>query len=86
MTKKISLIIPSKNEKESLGVVLSEINGNPLVDEIIVVVDDINDNSIAIAKEYNCKIVVQKNKGYGSAIIEGYRVAKNDFGCIFNAD
>ena len=86
MTKKISLIIPSKNEKESLGVVLSEINGNPFVDEIIVVVDDINDNSIVIAKEYDCKVVVQEKKGYGSAIIEGFRVAKNDFGCIFNAD
>jgi glycosyltransferase involved in cell wall biosynthesis len=86
MTKKISLIIPSKNEKESLGVVLSEIKGNPFVDEIIVVVDDINDNSITIAKEHDCKIIIQKKKGYGSAIIEGFKVAKNDFGCIFNAD
>ena len=34
MTEKISLIIPCKNEKESLGAVLDEIKNNQLVDEI----------------------------------------------------
>ena len=31
--KKISLIIPAKNEKESLEAVLSEIENNPYVNE-----------------------------------------------------
>ena len=86
MSGKISLIIPSKNEVESLEVVLSEIQGNKLVDEIIVVVDDYNDNSVPIINKFNCKLVIQKNNGYGAAIIEGFKNAKNKFGCIFNAD
>ena len=86
MTEKISLIIPSKNEVESLGAVLSELNNNEFIDEIIIVVDDKNDNSISVAQKYNCKIVIQEKKGYGSAIITGYKNAKNKFGCIFNAD
>ena len=86
MTEKISLIIPSKNEVESLGAVLSELNNNKFIDEIIIVVDDKNDNSISVAQKYNCKIVIQEKKGYGSAIITGYKNVKNKFGCIFNAD
>tara|TARA_B100000886_G_scaffold315673_1_gene253793 strand:+ start:485 stop:1165 length:681 start_codon:yes stop_codon:yes gene_type:complete len=86
MSKKLSLIIPSKNEVESLGAVLEEIKNNKFIDEIIVIVDNKNDNSIPIIKNYNCKLIVQEKKGYGAAIIEGFRVAKNKFGCIYNAD
>lgn len=86
MNKKISLIIPAKNEAESLNSVLEELEGNNLIDEILIVVDRPEDNSIPIAKKFNCKIIIQNNKGFGSAIIEGFKHAKNDYGCIFNAD
>ncbi len=86
MTKKISLIIPAKNEVESLETVLLEVKNNNLIGEIIVIVDSELDNSVAIAKKFNCKLVIQKNNGYGSAIIEGFKNANNEFGCIFNAD
>ena len=57
MNEKISLIIPSKNEIETLGTVLTEVQNNRLIDEIIVIVDDENDNSIEVAKKHNCKII-----------------------------
>ena len=85
--RKISLIVPSKNEKESLSSVLEELKGyTNVVGEIIIVVDDIKDNSIQVAKSFDCKIIVQKNKGFGAAIKEGFNNAKYEFGCIFNAD
>ena len=86
MMEKISLIIPCKNEVESLGAVLNEVKENQLVDEIIVVVDSEQDNSIPITQKFNCKLIIQKSKGYGSAIVEGFKNAKNKFGCIYNAD
>ena len=86
MTKKLSLIIPAKNEVESLEAVLLEVKNNNLIGEIIVIVDDEFDNSVSIAKKFNCKLVVQKSNGYGSAIIEGFKNSKFEFGCIFNAD
>ena len=86
MSKKISLIIPAKNEVGSLGKVISEIKKSDIVDEIIIVVDSDSDSSINIAKKNDCKIIVQKKGGYGSAIIEGFRFAKNDYACIYNAD
>ena len=62
MTKKISLIIPSKNEVESLEAVLLELKNNNLIGEIIVIVDNELDNSVPVAKKFNCKIVIQKKK------------------------
>ena len=79
MTKKISLIIPAKNEVESLETVLLEVNKNFLIGEIIIIVDSEFDNSVAIAKKFNCKLVIQKNNGYGSAIIEGFKNANNEW-------
>ncbi len=86
MSEKISLIIPSKNEVESLGAVLNEIKNNRFIDEIIVVVDNAEDNSIPVIKKFNCELIIQKRQGYGSAIIEGFNKARNKFGCIYNAD
>ena len=86
MMEKISLIIPCKNEVESLGAVLEEVKDNKFVDEIIVVVDGEQDNSIPITRKFNCKLIIQQSKGYGSAIVEGFKNAKNNFGCIYNAD
>ena len=85
MTKKISLIVPAKNEVESLEAVLLEVKNNNLIGEIIVIVDDEFDNSVSIAKKFNCKLVVQKSSGYGSAIIEGFKNSIFELGCIFNA-
>ena len=82
----ISLVIPAKNEKESLGEVLEEVLQYNFVKEIIVVVDSLEDNSIKIAKQYDCKVIIQKNSGYGSAIIEGFKESTNKYACIFNAD
>ena len=81
-----SLIIPAKNERESLGIVLSELKKYPIINDIIIVVDSKKDNSIEIAKKFNTKIIIQKKNGYGSAIIEGFKFAKNKYGFIFNAD
>tara|TARA_B110000503_G_scaffold123868_1_gene189855 strand:+ start:566 stop:1246 length:681 start_codon:yes stop_codon:yes gene_type:complete len=82
----ISLIIPSKNEKESLEKTLLEISHYKFINEVLIIVDDKKDNSINIAKKFNTRIIVQKKKGYGAAIIKGFSCATNKFGCIFNAD
>ena len=63
--KNISLIIPAKNELESLGKTIREILSYKFVNEIIVVVDSKNDNSINAVKKYDVKIVIQKKKVTG---------------------
>lgn len=82
----ISVVIPAKNEKESLEKTICEILNYKFINEIIVVVDSHEDNSISIAKRFNAKIIIQKKNGFGSAVIEGFNYAKNRYACIFNAD
>ena len=85
----ISLIIPAKNEKESLEKTIREILNYKFINEIIIVVDSHQDNSIGVSKKINSnkiKVIIQKKYGYGSAIIEGFNHAKNKYACIFNAD
>lgn len=85
----ISLIIPTKNEKESLKKTIREILNYKFINEIIIVVDSHQDNSIGVSKKINSdkiKVIIQKKYGYGSAIIEGFNHAKNKYACIFNAD
>lgn len=85
----ISLIIPAKNERESLEKTIREILNYKFINEIIIIVDSHQDNSIGVSKKINSnkiKVIIQKKYGYGSAIIEGFNHAKNKYACIFNAD
>jgi glycosyltransferase involved in cell wall biosynthesis len=84
--KNVSLIIPAKNEKESLYRTLSEVKKLKFIDEIIIIVDNKDDNSISVIENFKKKIIIQKKRGYGSAIIEGFNFATNQYACIFNAD
>ena len=42
--------------------------------------------TIKSIKKYNCRILHQKNKGYGDAIVQGINEVKTKYFCIFNAD
>ena len=80
----LTLIIPAKNEKESLPNVLSELKKYNL--KIIVVLEKEDLDTINSIKEFNCKILYQNNKGYGDALTQGLRNVKTNFFCFFNAD
>lgn len=80
----ITLIIPAKNESESLPVVLNELKQYPFKIDIILHPSDTN--TIQSVKSYDVNIVYQKNFGYGDALIHGIEQCKTKYFCIFNAD
>ena len=80
----LTLIIPAKNEKESLPNVLYELKKYNL--KTIVVLEKGDLDTINAIKKYDCKILYQVNKGYGDALIQGIKSVKTNFFCIFNAD
>jgi len=80
----LTLIIPAKNEKESLPTVLNELKKYDL--KIMIVLEKEDLDTINSIKKFNCKILYQNNKGYGGALIEGIKNVKTNFFCIFNAD
>ena len=82
--KELTLIIPAKNEAESLPIVLSELDKYNFKIDIILHPSDIQ--TIQAIQKYNINIVYQKNMGYGDALILGIKNCKTKYFCIFNAD
>ena len=80
----LTLIIPAKNEKDCLPTVLDELKRYNL--NIHVILEESDRNTIESISEYNCKIIYQKQRGYGDALIEGINSVKSKYFCIFNAD
>ena len=80
----LTLIIPAKNEEESLPQVLNEIKNYSCNKIVILEKSDIK--TIESIKNFECKIVYQAGKGYGNALIEGINNVTTDYLCIFNAD
>ena len=65
----LTLLIPAKNEKESLPRVLDELKNYNL--KILVVLETEDKETIESIKNYNCQILFQNGKGYGDALING---------------
>ena len=82
--KNLTLLIPAKNEKESLPSVLEELKFLNCDKKIILEENDIE--TINSTKGFECELIFQKNKGYGNALIEGINATNTEFFCIFNAD
>ena len=80
----LTLVIPAKNEPESLPFVLMELeklNLNFLI--ILEKTDYVTINSI---EKYKSNIIYQVEKGYGDAILLGIKNVKTKYFSIFNAD
>ena len=80
----LTLIIPAKNEKESLPKVLDELKGFNLKKNVILEASD--RLTIEAIKTYDCKIIYQDSIGYGAALKKGIETIETEFFCIFNAD
>ena len=80
----LTLIIPAKNEAESLPIVLNELKKYNYKINIVLHITDID--TIQVIKKYDVNIIYQKNLGYGDALIQGIKQCKTKYFCIFNAD
>ncbi len=80
----LTLVIPAKKEKESLPYVLKELE--KYTKNINVVLEESDFETINSISDFHCKIIYQKNKGYGDALIQGILSVKTKYYCIFNAD
>ena len=83
--KTLTLIIPAKNESESLPIVLNSLK-NLNYNIIVSLSGDDHETINSINKYDNVKILKQSGKGYGNALIEGINACKTKYFCIFNAD
>ena len=84
MKSELTLIIPTKNEKESLPVFLKELKKYRY--KILIVVDPKDPHKYKIKKNRLISIKKQKKPGYGNALIEGINSTKTKYFSIINAD
>ena len=81
----LTLIIPAKNESQSLPIVLDSLENLGIKTLISLKEDDIATiNSIKNKK--NIKIFFQSGKGYGNSLREAIEYCDTEYFCIFNAD
>ena len=74
---KISVIIPALNEEESIGQVLNDIPGE-IVEEVIVVDNGSNDDTVTVANSLGARVIREPLKGYGAACLKGISMLKQD--------
>ena len=81
----LTLIIPAKNEVESLPVFLKELENFNFNKMIVLQKEDIETKNI-LKNLNDVEIYEQKNNGYGNALKEGINNCKTEYCCIINAD
>lgn len=91
----ISVIIPCLDEEKSIGRCIEEventIKNNSLSAEIIVIDNDSTDNTANVVLEYqkryqNINLISEKRRGYGSAYLAGFKVARGEYFFLADAD
>lgn len=82
--KNLTIIIPAKEEFESLPVVLNELK--LIKSKKIIVLRKEDTSTLNSIKKNSCTILFQKGKGYGNAIIEGINNVKTKYLAIMYAD
>lgn len=85
--RSVSVIIPAKNESQSIRDVVERIGAGGWADEIVVVDDGSSDGSGDIAEELGAKVIRHPySKGNGAAVKTGARHASGDILVFMDAD
>lgn len=86
--KRISLIIPCKNEAHALRAVLKKLP--KAIDEVIVIDNNSTDDTIKTAKSFKAKVFLEKKNingiGYGYALQKGIKEASGDILVCMDGD
>ena len=88
---KLSVIIPTYNEKENIELLVKEIiNSLNDINYEIIFVDDSNDGTDLVIEKLNNKNIILKHridkKGLSSAVIDGINMCSGDIVAVMDAD
>jgi glycosyltransferase involved in cell wall biosynthesis len=85
MPSTVTLFIPTLNEAEGMRLILPRIQ-REWVDQILVVDGNSTDDTLQVAKEFGCEVLVQKSPGIRHAYIEGFPLIRGDIVITFSPD
>ena len=83
----IEILIPTFNEEGNIEKVIKELN-NEGYDNITLLDANSTDQTVSIAKQYNCRIIMDEPniRGFGNSIINGLNKLNSKYFCIFDGD
>jgi glycosyltransferase involved in cell wall biosynthesis len=84
--KKVSVIFPTYNEKDSIRQAIEDFFSSGFVDEIVVVNNNAVEGTDEEVKKTKAKLVYEKRQGYGYAIWKGLQEATGDYLIISEPD
>lgn len=83
---KVSVILPTYNEKDSIRAFIASLNEHPVVDEIIVVNNNAAPGTSEEVAGTGAREVFETEQGYGAAIRRGFDEAAGDLIVVFEPD
>lgn len=83
--EEVTVVIPTLNEAEAIGLVLDELLDLG-VRNIIVVDGHSKDGTVEIVREKGIRLVFQRGKGKADAVLEGLRLAETEFVLFMDGD
>ena len=83
----IEILIPTFNEEGNIEKVIKELN-NEGYDNITLLDANSTDQTVSIAKQYNCRIIMDEPniRGFGHSIKNGLNKLNSKYFCIFDGD
>lgn len=87
MKDNLEILIPTFNEGPNLETVLKDLNNEGYFN-ITLLDANSTDNTVEIAKKFNCKILLdgENINGFGGSIINGLKNLEKDYFCVFDGD
>jgi len=86
----LSIVILAFNEAKNLGVLIPQVKaivGSMVPEHEMLVLDgNSSDNSVQVARSLGCRVVMQREPGYGNAFKQALMEAKGDFSMTIDAD
>jgi glycosyltransferase involved in cell wall biosynthesis len=87
---RLSIVIPCLNEADNITEVVRQafavLDGEGIDGEVIVVDNDSDDDSAALAAEAGARVIHEPERGYGSAYLAGLAAAQGTFILMADAD
>ncbi len=84
--RKVSLIFPTYNEKDSIRQAIIDYGWNEIVDEILVVNNNAAPGTSSEVAKTTAREIIETTQGYGAAIRRGFREASGDYIIVSEPD
>lgn len=85
-SKKVSVVIPTYNESQTIRKVIDDFFATGFVDEVVVVDNNALGNTKEEVAKTQARLVIETKQGYGYAIMRGLSEAQGDLVIMVEAD